>query len=220
MNGKADLSGATFTGNVTTQNLNVQGSMTGATGYFTSITTNYLKTAAEVDTGYLTVSGTGSFGSIQSTYEVSVGTNLNVVGSYGAWAQAPLYGTSYGTGNQSATWGALTTSRGITHTTNTNSFQVSQAGFYFVTCYVYVSTITAGAFQLIGRFSNNGSTWSNVMVSTGQGAYLQGSTLSMQGMCIMSANSYADILIYNATTGTVTLTAVVPNSYFYMYRIG
>ena len=49
MNGKADLSGATFTGNVTTQNLNVQGSMTGATGYFTSITTNYLKTAAEVD---------------------------------------------------------------------------------------------------------------------------------------------------------------------------
>ena len=218
MNGKANLSGATFSGDVTTQNLNVQGFMTGATGYFTSITTNYLKTAAEVDTGYLTVSGTGSFGSIQSTNEVSVGTNLNVSGSYGAWAQAPLYGTSYG--NQSVTWGALTTSRNITHTANTNSFQVSQAGTYLIACYVYLSTITAGAFQLIGRYSTNGSAWSNVTVTTGQGANLANCTLSMQGICTMAANSYADILIYNATTGTVTLTAVTPNSYFYMYRIG
>ena len=74
MNGKANLSGATFSGDVTTQNLNVQGSMTGATGYFTSITTNYLKTAAEVDTGYLTVSGTGSFGSLSCTGGVSTST--------------------------------------------------------------------------------------------------------------------------------------------------
>ena len=51
-------------GNTITQNLNVQGSMTGATGYFTSITTNYIKTATEVNTGGLTVTGTGSFGNV------------------------------------------------------------------------------------------------------------------------------------------------------------
>ena len=54
-------------GNTITQNLNVQGSMTGATGYFTSITTNYLKTASLVDTGGLTVTGTGSFGNVACT---------------------------------------------------------------------------------------------------------------------------------------------------------
>ena len=42
----------------------------------------------------------------------------------------------------------------------------------------------------------------------------------MQGIYTMAANSYADILIYSATTGAVTLNATTPNSYFYMYRIG
>jgi hypothetical protein len=152
--------------------------------------------------------------------DVNASGNLTVTGSYGAWAQAPLYGTSYATGNQSVTWAALTTSCSITHTANTNSFQVAQAGTYFIACNVYLSAITAGSFQLIGRYSTNNSTWSNVLVSTGQGANLASSTLSMQGIYPMAANSYADILIYNATTGTVTLTAVTPNSYFYMYRIG
>jgi hypothetical protein len=97
---------------------------------------------------------------------------------------------------------------------------VAQAGTYFIACYAYLSTITAGSFQLIGRYSTNGSTWSNVIVSTGQGASLSNTTLSMQGIYTMAANSYADILIYNATTGAVTLNATTPNSYFYMYRIG
>ena len=44
--------------------------------------------------------------------------------------------------------------------------------------------------------------------------------MSIQGIYTMAASSYTDIQIYNATTGTVTLTATLPNSYFYMYRIG
>ena len=113
-----------------------------------------------VDTGGLNVTGTGSFGNVACTGtgtvgsvtvsggqgDISAGGNLTITGSYGAWALAPLYGTSYGTGNQSVTWAALTTSRSITHTANTNFFQVSQAGTYFISCYVYLSTITAGAF--------------------------------------------------------------------------
>ncbi len=115
---------------------------------------------------------------------------------------------------------ALITSNNIPHTTNTNSFQVSQAGTYVISCYVYISTIAAGAFQLIGRYSPNGTTYSNVLVSTGQGAYLANTTLSMQGIYTMAANSYFDIMIYNATGGNVVLNATSPNSYFQMYRIG
>ena len=85
----------------------------------------------------------------------------------GAWAQASLWNTTYGTGNQTMTWMALIN---ITHTTNTNSFQAAQAGTYVISCYVYISTIAAGAFQLIGRYSPNGTTYSNVLASTGQGA--------------------------------------------------
>ena len=132
----------------------------------------------------------------------------------------PLYGTSYGTGNQSVTWAAQTTSRNITHTANTNSFQVAQAGTYFISCYVFLTTITRGAFQLIGRYSTNGSACSNVLVSTGAGAYLTNTTMSMQGIYTMAASSYADIQVYSGTTGTVTLYSTTPLSYFYMYRIG
>ena len=133
-------------------------------------------------------------------------------------ALAPLYGTSYG--SQSVTRGALTTSHNITHTANTDSFQVLQAGTCLISCYVYFSTITAGAFQLIGRYSTNGSTWSSVLVSAGQGADLTSTTMSTQGIYTMAANSYANIQIYNATSGNVTLLATTPFSYFYMYRIG
>ena len=49
---------------------------------------------------------------------------------------------------------------------------------------------------------------------------MQNTTMSMQGIYTMAASSYADIMIYNATTGAVTLNATTPNSYFYMYRIG
>ena len=118
------------------------------------------------------------------------------------------------------TWMALITSNNITHTTNTNSFQVSQAGTYAISCYVYISTIASGAFQLIGRYSTNGTTWSNVLVTTGSGAYLANTTLSIQGIYTMAANSYFDIMIYNATGSNVTLNSTSPLSYFQMYRIG
>ena len=173
--------------------------------------------------GNVACSGTGSFGSVTvsgAQADISAGGNLTIGGSYGAWALAPLYGTSYGTGNQSVTWAALTTSRNITHTANTNSFQVAQAGTYFISCYVQFNTITTGGFQIIGRYSTNGSTWSNVLASTGAGASLAGVTMSTQGIYTMAASSYADIQIYNATTGTVTLYGTTPLSYFYMYRIG
>ena len=116
--------------------------------------------------------------------------------------------------------GAVTTNNNIVHTANTDSFQESQAGTYFIGCYVYLSAITAGPFQLIGRYSTNGTAWNNVLVSTGAGASLQGTTIAMQGIDTMAKDSFFDIVIYNATTGTVTLTATLPNSYFYMYRIG
>jgi hypothetical protein len=115
---------------------------------------------------------------------------------------------------------ALITSNNITHTTNTNSFQVAQAGTYVISCYIYISTIAAGAFQMIGRYSINGSTWSNVLVSTGSGAYSANSTMSINGIYTMAANSYFDIQLYNATGADVVLTTTSPNSYFQMYRIG
>ena len=117
------------------------------------------------------------------------------------------------------TWMALLTSNNTTHTTNTISFQVAQAGTYVISCYVFLTTIAAGAFQ-IGRYSPNGTNYSNVLVSTGQGAYLAYATLSMQGIYTMAANSYFDIMLYNATGGTVVLNATSPNIYFQMYRIG
>ena len=102
MNGKANLSGATFSGDV-----NVQGSMTGATGYFTSITTNYLKTAAEVDTGYLTVSGTGSFGSLSCTGGVSTST---LTAANQITAKYPVCISFYGSPTMYNTSGTLQTS--------------------------------------------------------------------------------------------------------------
>ena len=147
--------------------------------------------------------------------------NVSVVGgSYGAWAQAPLNAVSYNTGNQTMTWATLTNSNNITRAANTNSFQVSQAGTYVISCYIHISTIAAGAFQLIGRSSTNNSTWSNVLVSTGSGAYLASSTMTMQGIYTMAASSYFDIMIYNQTGGIATLYATTPNSYFHMYRTG
>ena len=94
-----------------------------------------------------------------SNGNVSNSGTLTLGGSYGAWAQASLWTTTYWTGNQPLTWMALISSNNITHSTNTDSFQVSQAGTYAISCYVYISTIASGAFQLIGRYSTNGSTW-------------------------------------------------------------
>jgi hypothetical protein len=73
---------------------------------------------------------------------------------------------------------------------------------------------------LIGRYSTNNSTWSNVLASTGAGAYLTGVTVSIQGIIVMAASSYADIQLYNGTTGTVTIYNQTPVSFFHMYRIG
>ena len=189
MNGKANLSGCTFTGNVTVPTL----------------------TATNIITGSETENG-----------NLSVGGTMTNTGSYGAWALAPIYGTSHANGNVNFTWGALTTSNNITHTANTDSFQVTQAGTYFIGCYVApTSTATSGLMQMIGRYSTNGSTWSNVLVSTypGTSVTANNSTLVLQGICTMALNSYFDVQMYN-TAGTITLNATNPNSCFYMYRIG
>ena len=121
------------------------------------------------------------------------------------------------------TWGASSTSNNITHAANTNSFQVSQAGTYFIGCYAYVSsTHASGLMQLIGRYSTNGSSYSNVLVSTYGGTGLGTSiyTLVLQGIYTMAASSYFDIQIYSTLSGTLTFNTTTPNSYFYMYRIG
>jgi hypothetical protein len=142
--------------------------------------------------------------------------NVSVSGSYGAWAQASLWTATYGTGNQNLTWMALITSNNITHTTNTNSFQVSQAGTYAISCYIAITTIASGGLQMIGRYSSNGSTWSNVLATNGQGAYLANTTMSLNGIYTMAANSYFDIQLYNATGSNVTLFSTSPLSYFQM----
>ena len=115
---------------------------------------------------------------------------------------------------------ALITSNNITHTTNTDSFQVSQAGTYAISCYIAITTIASGGFQMIGRYSTNGSTWSNVLATNGQGAYLANTTMSLNGIYTMAANSYFDIQLYSATGSNVTLNSTSPLSYFQMYRIG
>ncbi len=75
--------------------------------------------------------------------------------------------------------------------------------------------------QMIGRYSTNGSTWSNVLVATYPGTSItaNSSTLVLQGIWTMALNSFFDVQMYN-TAGTITLIATTPNSYFYMYRIG
>ena len=130
-----------------------------------------------------------------------------------------LYGTSYG--NSAMTWGALTTSNNITHTANTDSFQVSQAGTYAISCYAFINAInTGGVFQMIGRYSTNGTTWSNVLVSHGSSSYMVNTTMFLQGIATTAANSYFSITTYNTTSGNVTLNSTTPFSYFHMYRIG
>ena len=57
-----------------------------------------------------TLSGKANLSGAAFTGNVSV-----VGGSYGAWAQASLWTTTYGTGNQNMTWMALITSNNITH---------------------------------------------------------------------------------------------------------
>jgi hypothetical protein len=119
------------------------------------------------------------------------------------------------------TWGAASTSNNITHTANTNSFRVTQAGTYFIGCYAYVSsTHASGLMQLIGRYSTTGSSWSNVLVSTYGSSGLGTSiyTVVLQGIYTMALNSYFDVQIYSTLSGTLTFNATTPKSY--MYRIG
>ncbi len=96
------------------------------------------------------------------------------------------------------TWGAASTSNNITHTANTNSFRVTQAGTYFISCYAYVSsTYASGLMQLIGRYSINSTSWSNVLVCTYGGTGLGTSiyTVVLQGIYTMAASSYFDVHI-------------------------
>ena len=119
--------------------------------------------------------------------------------------------------------GAASTSNNITHTASTNSFQVSQAGTYFISCYAYVSsTYASGLMQLIGSYSTNGSSWSNVLVSTYGSSGLGSSiyTVVLQGIYTMAARSYFDVQIYSTLPSAVSFNTTAPNSYFYMYRIG
>ena len=172
MNGKANLSGATFSGDVTTQNLNVQGSMTGATGYFTSITTNYLKTAAEVDTGYLTVSGTGSFGSLSCTGGVSTST---LTAANQITAKYPVCISFYGSPTTYNTSGTLQTSGFTTlnqvfnllFSTYTNQnwtptytssvkLAVPYTGLYALQ-FTFSSNSTNSVFQFISKNMGNGN---------------------------------------------------------------
>ena len=73
---------------------------------------------------------------------------------------------------------------------------------------------------MIGRYSPNGTNYSNVLATNGQGAYLANTTMSLNGIYTMAANSYFDIQLYNATGSNVTLNSTSPLSYFQMYRIG
>ena len=158
-----------------------------------------------------------------SNGNVSNSGTLATTGSYGAWAHAPLNETSYGTGSPLMTWGALTTSTNITDTTSSDSFQVSQAGTYAISCFVNASASgSSSVMQLIARYSTIGSTWSTALVSTYPGSSIPSRkiTLSIHGIYTMAANSYIDMQIYNATGATITLVATAPNSYFQMYRIG
>ena len=170
-----------------------------------------------------TINGKADLSGASFTGAIATSSNLNVGGSYGAWAMALLSGASYAVGTSGMTWAASTTSYNISHTVNTNSFQVSQAGTYFIGCYITsTSSGSSGVMQLIGRYSTNGTTWSNVLVSTYPGSTLiaNSSTVFLQGIYSMAANSYFDVRVYNGTPSALTFHTSAPNSYFYMYRVG
>ena len=202
-------------GQITGQTLSVGGDVLYGSGA-TSLT-NTISTLTTSVNNKANLSGASFTGAITTS------SNLSVGGSYGAWAMALLSGNSYAVGTVNMTWASSTTSNNISHTASTDSFQVSQAGTYFIGCYITSSsTGSSGVMQLIGRYSTNGTTWSNVLVSTYPGSTLiaSSSTVFLQGLYQMAANSYFDVQVYNGTPSTLTFYATVPNSYFYMYRIG
>jgi hypothetical protein len=154
-------------------------------------------------------------------------SSLNVIGStiqqgsYGCWAQAPIYGTSYASGTQ-ITWGAMTTSNGVTHTANTASFKLSQAGTYSIGASLMntVATGSAGGIaQLLMFTSPDNATWTQFGSGYAAGPFSQYTPLTGDNIVSVPANYYVLFTIYS-TVGTVTFHSSGVISYMYLYRIG
>jgi hypothetical protein len=157
------------------------------------------------------------------TGDISTTGNVSITGSYGAWSMARLNATSYAANGVSMSWKSGLTSSNIIHTTDSITFQVNQAGTYFVGVYAYcTSTHASGVVQLIGRYSANNTTYTNVLLSQYPGTSLGTShqTLTLQGLVAMAANSYIVVDLYHTCPNNVVFNATAPLSYLYMYRIG
>jgi hypothetical protein len=155
-------------------------------------------------------------------------SSLNVIGSttlqgsYGCWAQAPIYGTSYASAAQ-LTWGAMTSSNGVTHTANSTSFKLSQGGTYFIGANLMSTVATGspgGVAQLLMFTSPDNATWTQFGSGCVAGTVAQYAPLTANSIVTVPLPNYYVLITMYSTVGTITLHASGVISYIYMYRIG
>jgi hypothetical protein len=220
------------------------GGCTGATGSFTSISVSGVSvesgliaapgglTGATGSYKYLSASGVSTLSGLVSAPAGLTGatgsfSTLAVSGSYGAWATAPIYGTSYN-GGDNLTWGAMSGS-GIIHATNLTGFQVSQPGMYVVGCSLLVTgpnTYTSGFAQPFIQTSTNGALWSSGIFagSMSWANVIQGSnSLQVSALVALTGTTlYVNMAMNNVLSpvAAVTVSSTATLSYFYMYRVG
>ena len=160
---------------------------------------------------------TGSFGNITTS------GNLTVTGVYGAWARYNLYGTSYTASATTAIgWTTSFTSSNITHTANTATFAVSQAGVYKFDCQIYFQTYYAAALLLnLQRSTNSGSTWVTQSINPS----MTGSSQSILCMAISTlvqatAGDWFQYTITNPLTYAVLISSSSANTFHSVCRVG
>ena len=117
----------------------------------------------------------------------------------------------------------MTTSNNITHTANTSSFQVGQAGTYIVGCSVLSSGTngSTGYANLYIVTSPNNSTWTGSLGSIVPAQIIyQFTNSAVNAVLTLPANTYVAFKLYSTLTSNLSLNSSGVLNYFYMYRIG
>jgi hypothetical protein len=228
-----NCSGTGSFGNVACSGTGTFSSITcSGTGSFSTINTQNLITAAETDTGNLTVGGTlGVTGgttltTLTTSSNATVGGTLAVAGYMGCACTASYYnnGVFVNNATTSVKWGALSSygPQTITHTTNTGPFRVANAGFYLVVVNLTIDSTGyggGGPTALNIAYSTNDSSYSNVVVVQQNYQFPGSQNIYATGMLNMAANSYVQVYFYNNSGSTVNFTTTAAYSTIQIARV-
>ena len=119
-------------------------------------------------------------------------------------------------------WGAMTSygPQTITHTTNTASFEVSNAGLYLFNVQLTTNGTANAAQCYLGlQYSTNGSTWSTTAQNTCAWQQNNQQTMTLTVMQAMAANSYAQIVLSNGSSASFSVSTTASTTFFNMCRV-